>query len=226
MTSTPAPPHILFGRRLSPSAAMEHLQRLERGYTIKNWLMLGVGVPASLLGPAVVAMIAFLFSMRLGHIPSFGRLYLYCCAIVIPIMYVIAWTRRGSLTEQFAEETEDYASSSFVVWRARGHAAGFLFIFDVLLFAPQMVIFAARRMHARLNVGRVDLPRVAEAVAVLAAADGGISPGKLLRPGEGGDVLGAIFDYLLLHDQIGISKAGDRVWMDSDVRRKLLPERV
>jgi hypothetical protein len=87
-----------------------------------------------------------------------------------------------------------------------------------------MVIFAARRMRARAKLGRVDLPRVAEALAVLGSADGGIPPGRLLRPGEGGEVLGAIFDFLLLHEQIGISKDGDRVWIDSDAKRKLLPE--
>ena len=55
----------------------------------------------------------------------------------------------------------------------------------------------------------------------LASFDKGVPIRSLLRGGETPDNFVPVICLLLFHDWIGVSKAGDSVWLLSDARKRL-----
>lgn len=213
------PPRLLKSA-ITPAAVLDHLHRLERNWWIAVMALLAVGGVGSFLGPALAASIYWLAEAKYTRWPpAWWDLFLRCCVVVIPLMYMLAWITKGSLTEEFADETD--AMCGPMLWGFRGRAALGLLILDLLLFAPRAVFHGLEKRRARAAMGTVDLPRIANALIVLASSEDGISPARLLKPNEAPEVLEGIFQYLLLHEQIGISKKGDHIWLASTTRQKL-----
>jgi hypothetical protein len=70
-------------------------------------------------------------------------------------------------------------------------------------------------------VAVADLDRAARIVALLSRFDRGIEIAQLLEPRESLDALDAPLAYLLFYDWIGTSKKADRVWLQSEARKRL-----
>ena len=223
-TGRPGPSTAFRRAAIDPAMALGYLRRLERNWTVGSLALIAGGVPASFLGPFLAAGMFWVFQASRrdarAPLPPFLLPFAVACVVVIPLMYAVAWGSRRSLFRTFDEEVEDEDPS--LVGAVTG-AQDPTIILRVVLFAPRMVLHGLWRLRARHKLGNVDLPRAAGALSVLAAFDEGVPPGRLLKTGEPGDALGPLFDFLLLHDLIGISSTGDRVWLHGHIRQKFVP---
>jgi hypothetical protein len=123
-----------------------------------------------------------------------------------------AWSLRGSILEHGAEQLGEFSQR---------RAAGGLFFLEVFNTGPRMVLHAMRSYSARKQAGKIDLERAAEAVCTMSATDTAVSPAKLLRAGVPPEQLEPLLSFLMFHHIADISADGDRVWLNSDVRRAI-----
>jgi hypothetical protein len=161
--------------------------------------------------------VAFLFSIG-GRHPGefhFWSTFLWICVISLPLLFLLAWGLKGSILEQ-SQDTLDTIGRY-----GRRRAALPLVILEISNIGPRMVLYGIQLHRGRQNTGSVNLERAAMALHTLAMYDEGISPAKLLRPGEPPAQLEPLLGFLMFHDLADISKTGDRVWLRSEAREKL-----
>ena len=84
------------------------------------------------------------------------------------------------------------------------------------LYQPLLLLIARSVQSDLAHLGHVDLDRASEIIATLWKGDRGVMLKDLSRPEE---QLTTSLACLLMHDWIGISKSGDRVWLLSDARQ-------
>jgi hypothetical protein len=198
------------------------IERKERNLKIHGMLMLLGGVPLSFVGPFVVAVFIWLVRLRGGADTSFWSTVGIVCLIGIPIVYLIASQVQGSILEGAAD---NFDTSSVGGFMAQRRAATPLLILEIANIGPRMVLYAVRRYRERATMGSLNLERAAQLVAALGQADEGIHPKALLASGETLAQLLAIVELLNFHDVVGMSKARDRIWLSSDIRKRFGLER-
>lgn len=197
---------------------MALLKKRESALRAKTTAFLVFGVPLSFIGPLFFTAVGWAFWIRAHrelYPPPYPWLtaFVIVSAVTLPLFYLLARAYKGtSVLEQHAEDLDTFTG--------RRHAGG-LMVLELANIGPRMVMHALGTRAARRRAGDVDLQRAAEAVGTMSAVDTGISPAKLLRSGESPDVLEPLLAFLMFHHIADISSAGDRVWLNSDVRRAL-----
>jgi hypothetical protein len=93
-------------------------------------------------------------------------------------------------------------------------------LIEIMLFGPRNVMQAWHGWDQRKALANVDRARAAEALDQLYAAEGGVQTSVLARKDEMPEALALVLRYLILHDWIGLSKDGTRVWMLTDARKR------
>lgn len=208
------------------------LRRIARALTAREgifWFkitaMLGVGGLASFLGPIVVTAIARKLCAALEYPVSGMVLLNLSCLTVLPLLYWLEIRTRGSfLSEELQAQgttgADLYRSSSLGEWELRRTAVVYAVYIEVFLYGPRMTLDALRQLRRRIQSRRPAIPRAAEIVMFLAAADGGVDVERLPwmeTPGQ----LRRTLSYLQLHDWIDLGDHGRRVWLLSMARRRL-----
>jgi hypothetical protein len=206
------------GRRVDPGRVLALLKKREAALRAKTVAFLLLGIPLSFIGPAFFTAVGWAFWIR-AHRALYPPPYPWLTAFVIisavslPLFYLLAWSYRGSsVLEQHAEDLDTFTG--------RRHAGG-LMVLELANIGPRMVMHAITTRAGRRRAGNVDLEHAAEAVCTMSATDSAVSPAKLLRPGEPPEALEPLLTFLMFHQLADISAAGDRVWLNSDVRRAI-----
>jgi hypothetical protein len=213
----PSSPAISKPRGPDTAAILAALKKFESAYRMKVVLAVIAGAALSFVGPLFLTGIIWLFAVRYHSEFAFWHGYLIIAICSMPIFYLLAAAVKGSVLESAAEGGA--LDNRFV---ARRIGIG-LILAELANIGPRLVVYGWRKRGARRAAGQVDLSRVAAAVAALAVVDGSIGPVKLLQPGESPDVLEPLLGFLLFYDIADVSKAGDRVWLSSGAKAKLLP---
>jgi hypothetical protein len=199
------------GRRADLGRVLVLLRRREAALRSKTAALLLFGVPLSFIGPAVFTMIGWAMWARHHRTPyPFWTAFLVISAVSLPLLYLLAWSLKGSVLEHGAETMGTFTQR---------RAAGGLMFFEIANAGPRMVLHGVSCHNARRRSGAIDLRRAAEAICTMFASDTAVSPAKLLRPGEPPDQLEPLLSFLMFHQIADVSAAGDRVWLNSDVRR-------
>ena len=198
---------------LDALARMEHTHRNNATAAIAGGAGLSLAV---VLGIAILYCVINLFSTIGGW--GFTVTYLIMAAVFLPVMFFLAAKfQRGppdptggggwSMADRVLEDDDTSPL------RKLGNFAN---------LGPRLVLWGVDQLrHQRSAFGTVSHERVTAALLTLAASDAAVSPAKLMLPGESADHLEPLLAVLLGHDLAALSKAGDRVWITTEAKRKL-----
>jgi len=200
---------------VDPRLILPFLKKLQLTHQIHTGAALLGGAILSLLGPMFVTLcfLMFSFSLILDH--GFWGAYCIIAVFTLPIFFGIAAWLRGSVLEA-ATDSDSIGGIFFSRIFLR-----VLIVVEIANIGPRLVLWAVSRLRGHWRVRHTKLGRVAQCVATLTETDGGVSPAKLLFPGEPADALEPLLAFLLYHEMVDLSKQGDRVWLVSHTRRKL-----
>jgi len=199
--------------------ALPKLKKFERGYRLHAVMLFVIGVVVMLIAPLLIAgVIKFRETTdpkREQH--SFTHHFVIVALVAIPIMLVLAKVISGNLSDRTVEALP--GTYHPVETEVGGRAVAGLAIFDVLLWGPQMVMMGIGRLWSLRAHAKAERALAAKIVGVLLARNDGILIHELIElvhaPAE---TFGDALAYLTYMDIIGISKGGDRVWMQSLAR--------
>jgi hypothetical protein len=204
---------------LDPAAAVAFVRKCESAHLGRMTALVCAGLPCCLLGPFFVTVLLWMRASRNFDLNfHFAATFWLVAAVMVPVMFLVAASVKGSILEAGADSFDTDSLGGHLAAR---RAALPMLVLEIGNIGPRMVLHFFRRTAARQRAGRVAADRLAEAVCTLASVDGGISPAKLLLPGESADVLEPLLGVLLFHELADLSKSGDRVWLTSPARRKL-----
>jgi hypothetical protein len=203
---------------LDPGVAAAFVKKCESGHGGRMAALVCGGIPLCFLGPLFITVLVWMQAARLGREVEFWPMFGMVALVGIPILFLIAATVQGSILEAGAGEIDTDTFGGHIMAR---RAALPMLVLEIGNIGPRMCLHAWRRTSARRLAGRVSVDRVAKAICTLATAHGGISPAKLLLPGEPAEALEPLLGVILFHEMAGISKTGDRVWLATPVREKL-----
>ena len=208
-------------RAVTSPEMFAQLRRLEGGFRARWSLLILAGAAFCLIGPVLFG--TFIWLHQFQERRSAGTEYSWLNRVIVtglvflPILFAIEWATRGKMLEEGAEALGD----SMRLPGVRGAGQG-LVILEMCLWGPRMVIGGTRKLLGLSQHRRADRALAAEMVATLANRGEGIPTAQLYPLAKNDDAaFGDALGYLLFHDLIGISKAGDRAWLLSDARRAL-----
>jgi hypothetical protein len=201
---------------VNPRVILPFLKKLQLTHQLQTYAALLGGAVLSLIGPMVVAVSFLLVSASLILEHGFWGAYWRIAAVTLPIFFGIAAWLRGSVLEHAVVDGDSF--SGLFVSRL---LVKILVVVEIANIGPRLVLWAIDRFRGQMRVRSTRLGRAAQCVATLTQTDGGISPAKLLFPEESPDQLQPLLAFLLYHQIVDLSKRGDRVWLNSHIRRKL-----
>jgi len=214
------------------SARLIRLLR-QRGslFHVKTLFMILLGLPASLLGPVVVATLYWLAAMPWGYSFDWMTVFGWTALVMLPALYILEIRTKGNyLSERVDEMTPlpPIARGIFTLGEFGAIAAlatnprttSTLFT-EVFLFGPRLVVDAIRQLRLRMYARGADVKRAASILATLTELHDGIPTEDLLRANESARTLAPTLAYLAFHDWIGVGNSGGKVWLLSDARRVL-----
>jgi hypothetical protein len=202
------------------------LLRYER---IDGWVLvwtLLAGSAVSLFGPAMLALVAAGVERRFGLAgPNWTAWFAISCFALLPILF---WFEHRTLGRYYEEAVigspTPQSASSYGEWRIlQAEAQGRVFV-ELMLYGPRQVMQAWRGWDERKALAIVDRARAAEMLDRLLVAEGGVQTSAVALPDEPPEALALVLRYLIMHDWIGLSKDGVRVWMLSDARKRFGPQ--
>jgi hypothetical protein len=185
-----------------------------------TWAALLGGGILSLLGPLVFTFLYILLALPEKSLKEHGfwGVFGLTCAYTLPLLFLLAGTTGGSLLERFVDASDD----SFAMRMARGRVGAFLLMLDIANVGPTLVREGFRRIKGESQMSRLNSNRVAMGIQTLLADEYGMSPSKLIQPGETADDLEPLLAFLIFFHVVDLSKKGDRVWLTSRVRSELV----
>jgi hypothetical protein len=206
---------------LALDVAEAFYRRCEFSFSAQLAALIIFGLPLSLLGPLLITVIVLANSAN-HHVEfHFLAKFVTICMVSLPFFFVIAATLPGSILEANAEMFHGHTRMSR---RTVGKAAAPLLIIEICNIGPRMIVYAYKRFRARELSGTASAERVAQAISTLASSDGGIAPVKLMLPGDSPELFQSLLAILFFYEIADSSESGDRIWMMSDVKSKLMPD--
>jgi hypothetical protein len=198
-----------------------------------NALFLLVGVAALCIGPIMVAVLWGHMVSPYNVNVSWSAVFFWAAVVVIPLSFWGEWRYGESNFYEAARNSGLSGSTSWYSltvnqWQALagyyGDAdVGMAFYVELCFWGPRQ-IFRARQGIRRVRLLRnIDRLRAAEVLADLCAGEHGVAVQNLPDADKDMGVLLGALAYLLTYEWIGVSKDGQKVWIDSDARRILLP---
>ena len=212
------------------SARLVRLLR-QRGslFHFKTLCMMLLGLPVSLLGPAVVATLFWLAGMPWGYWFQWTTVFGWAALIMLPALYMLEIRTKGNYLGERVDEITPLppiARGIFTLGEFGAIAAlatnprttSTLFT-ELFLFGPRLVVDAIRQMRLRMYARGADVRRAASILSTLVELRDGIPTEDLLRANESPRTLAPTLTYLLFHDWIGVGNSGGKVWLLTEARR-------
>lgn len=214
------------------SARLVRLLR-QRGslFHLKTLFMILLGLPASLLGPAVVATLFWVAAMPLGLWVEWTTAFGWASLIMLPALYMLEIRTKGNFLAERVDEITPLppiARGIFTLGEFGAIAAlasnprttSTLFT-EVFLFGPRLVVDAFRQLRLRMYARGADIRRAASILSTLTELHDGLPTEDLLRANESARTLAPTLAYLAFHDWIGVGNSGGKVWLLTEARRVL-----
>ena len=224
---TRAPGHIFKRRTVDQDQALAMLAQIDLAYRNGAWTAILGGAAICLAIVLVPAVLYFVATNIMAGGPSFTLVFAVLAVVLLPLMFVAAARFQRPMpgpatpaSEQIRsrrDEDDDDASNDEVKALARRGAA----LGERVNTGARLVLWGVGRVRGRSAFATVPVERVALAVVTLVDAGQGVSPVKLLLPGESADELEPLLGVLLYHDLADLSKRADRVWITTEAKRKL-----
>lgn len=200
-------------------------------FYLKASFMFLLGLPASLLGPAVVATLFWMACLPWGYWFPWPTFFGWTALIMLPGLYLLEIRTAGNyLSERVPDiaPLPPVARGIFTLGEVGAIAAlatnprttSALFT-ELFLFGPRLVVGAFRQLRLRRYVRGADLRRAASVLGTLCELNDGIPAQDLLREGESSRALAATLAYLAFYEWIGVGNRGTKVWLPTEARRLL-----
>jgi len=205
-----------------PSATAQKLRKFESSFYIKWACLFALGVMFMFIGPALAACIAWLRERRYRWIAhhSWTFWFLLWTAILVPILLIIERATRGKMLEDTADKFSD---GSMLTIGFRGRAMVGVVLLEICLWGPRMIIAAWQRLWSIRNHAKADRNVAAALLHVLLVREGGVPTVDLMAATTASaDAFSDALGLLIFLDLIDVSKDGERTWVGSLAREKLL----
>ena len=201
---------------ISASDLIPKLARMEKSFVARWLLLIIAGSLFCLIGPFLFG--SLIWMRRVGRTDQSWLSHVgMTAAWFLPILFLIEWATRGKMLEEGAEAM----GSTMRLPGVRSAAQGMVMV-EMCLWGPRMVIAGTKKLYNLGEHRRADRALAAEILAALVNRGEGTPTGQLYPLAKGDDdAFGTTLGYLLFHDLIGISKAGDRAWLLSEAKRTL-----
>jgi hypothetical protein len=211
---TRAPGTLFQKRAVDVHRVTDMLIRAEQTHRNNAW--------AAIAGGGMLCLVSvFLLTVLYELLPTpsiggFKFTYIVVGIVGLPLLFWLAYKLQGSLLEATVP------GSDLLQTRIVGRRViPILFVAEIANIGPRLVLWGIAQVRGRSAFGTMSHDRLAAALVTLAEADGGISPAKLILPGESADQLEPLLGVLLYHELADLSKNADRVWITTEAKRKL-----
>ncbi len=211
---TRAPAHLFQRQAIDHDQVMAMLAKVEETHRNNAWA--GIAGGAALCGVSVLILTTFYFLITFAWIVSFKVTYLVVGVVCLPGLFWVAHKLKGSILEATVP------GSDLLQTRIVGRRViPLLVVAEMANIGPRLVLWGVSQIRGRTAFGAIPPERVGAAVATLMAADAGISPAKLIQPGETADQLEPLLGVLLYYELADISKNADKVWITTEAKKKM-----
>ena len=208
------------------------LQFRESLFWIKIITMFLTGPPMLFVGPWLIARLAARAQAAwFVRVPlDTWIVFSVASLFVIPLLFLLEHRTRGRFFEDAARDSGlgdnvgafgSLRTASRGEWEMQTSIASWAALVEILLLGPRMLMSATRQARTRRHLGPPRFQHPARVVHTLLDHDHGVTLDILLRRGETTEQLWPSLLLLAFHNCIGISKDANRVWLSSDVRRRL-----
>jgi hypothetical protein len=216
-------------RNLKLRTIHDHLLLREQAMLAKIAVLFLLGLPATFVGPWLIAAVCYTVSWRLGWHVSDALFFCIASAIVIPLLFRLELGTHGRYFDDALTGSGGASSSSWQSMNTWNALAGFYGdpevvasgLTEISLWGPRQILDAIGKTRMVRRMKRVNRFQVEEAVTILLASDQALDIKSLGLPEQDKADLLSAMGYLLVYDWIGASKDGQRVWLTSDSRKKL-----
>lgn len=205
------------------------LRRRGTLFGLKTLFMVLLGLPASLLGPFVVATLFWMACLPWGYWLPWGESFAGAAAVLLPALYLLEIRTSGNFLSERVEDLTPLppiARGIFTIGQfgaiaalATNPRATSTLATEIFLFGPRLVVEAVRQLRLRRYARGADLKRAASILSTLSQLHDGIPTEDLLRRNESPQTLAPALTYLAFHDWIGVGNRGAKVWLLTEARR-------
>lgn len=226
---TRAPGNLFTKRTIDAGRVQAALAEVDLAYRNGAWTAILGGAVLCLVPPFLLTLMCLVLTHETIGGWGFGVTFLIMAVLGLPGLFLLAQRvqrpfpgPKTPASEQMrvrrdeVVEDDESANEETAVLARRATELG-----ERANLGPRLVLWGVGRVRAPSAFGDVPPARVAAALVTLAEAGGGISPVKLLQPGESADDLEPLLGVLLYHDLADLSKRADRVWITTGAKRKL-----
>lgn len=185
---------------------------------------LAIGVPLTFIAPFLVAIliktIAFQaeWNWPLGFVSTFVLISL----LIVPWLM---WYERRTKGSFYADAARDhgnpYEASSYGEYEMNQGRAGIAAWTEISLTGPRLLWEFIDRVQGRGKLDTAKIAAAAELIDELIEAGQGVEIRELVTPARSRAKLNDLIDFLKRHDWADTSTDGKRVWVRSDVMKKL-----
>jgi hypothetical protein len=209
----------------------DHLRLREAMLAGKIFSLLVLGIPMLFVGPFLMACVFWFAAWHFmgSDAPEWTTWFWGLVITMIPLLF---WTQYRSRGSYFADTVISSGGASSAPYLAgpelgmlisfatnpRVAASGFV---ELFLVGPRFVLDAMAKLHGARRLRGANVDRAADIVVDLRRFDQGVPIHRLAREGETVAAILPSLAYLIFHDWVGISAAGDRVWLQSESKRTL-----
>jgi hypothetical protein len=186
---------------------------------------LALGVPLCLLGPLLITVVAKVIEFKWGAdvLPGFLLTWFLVTAVLVPLLM---WLERRTHGEFFSDavrgETSPFDASSYGEYQLQSAKVLGTAYTELALLGPRLLWAFIDWIMQRPGADASVRATAAAIVVDLLQAGQGLAIRELIRPDrQKVDVLRAI-KYLVSRDWVGTSRQGDRVWLSTPVRERLV----
>jgi hypothetical protein len=193
----------------------------ERKYQAAAWAMVIVGIAGSFIAPALLATFAVTIQKHLHAPPPLGwfACFTLASAAIVPLLFWVELKSRGQWSEdELAGDGTTVGEALLAPARCTAARPAVLAaVAEILLPAPRMILAARDRWSASVPAAILhDAAAVLNYLRQDGPPAGGVRASDLptVRPLR-------VLCYLVSREWVGLSPAGDRVWLLPEARRSL-----
>jgi hypothetical protein len=204
-----------------------HLHARETAMKLGIIALLAFGVPATFFGPVILASLYWVAALHFGNYSWFW-IFVISCLVLIPLLFRMEWKTRGEYFSDAVSSTFAAGTSPWIGFGTFGAAIQFgqsprvptIGLVELFLWGPRQILDAVGKFaHIRL-LKFTSRQRVAQLLSQLMKVDH-LTLDQLQSSGKPSTDLYSAIAYCVWYDWIGVSKDGQKIWLDSDSRQKL-----
>jgi hypothetical protein len=206
--------------RLDDKEIARRLRNLDSAYRTRWTSLILLGVLVCWVGPVFFTAIIWMMQYWAhGDATELRTTFIWCCAIGIPVLFVLEYVTRG----MFYEAPDGASIDSMGGDSPANRAGAYMLMIEISLWGPRMVITGIKRLAGDGRFGNAARKAGAQIIGCLfQSEDGGLATAQIFTHCSVNDDLFAdALAYLLYHDRVGVAKDGLRVWILSDARKQL-----